>query len=103
MAIQIATNAVGRNRPQAKVTIITGGDEGIDRAIASRFAAEGADIAFFAAAVIAAARNKWVYLKGTEEVTRRVYWNGSITPRNRSAGHPGRDCRSHHLLSDRPF
>jgi hypothetical protein len=71
MATQTATNVFGRNCPEAKVAIITGGDEGIDRAIASRLAAEGADIAFFAAAaVIAAARNKWVYLKGTEEVTR---------------------------------
>jgi glucose 1-dehydrogenase len=46
MATQTAFNTVGRNRLEGKVAIITGGDQGIGRAIALRLAAEGADIAF---------------------------------------------------------
>ncbi|HET8668384.1 MAG TPA: SDR family NAD(P)-dependent oxidoreductase, partial [Terriglobales bacterium] len=46
MATQTSISTVGRNRLEGKVAIITGGDQGIGRAIALRFAAEGADIAF---------------------------------------------------------
>jgi glucose 1-dehydrogenase len=46
MATQTAISSVGRNRLEGKVAIITGGDQGIGRAIALRLAAEGADIAF---------------------------------------------------------
>src|SRR5512135_1959013 len=46
MATQTAISTVRRNRLEGKVAIITGGDQGIGRAIALRLAAEGADIAF---------------------------------------------------------
>ena len=46
MATQTAISSVGRNRLEGKVAIITGGDQGIGRAIALRLASEGADIAF---------------------------------------------------------
>jgi glucose 1-dehydrogenase len=46
MATHTAISAVGRNRLEGKVAIITGGDQGIGRAIALRLASEGADIAF---------------------------------------------------------
>ena len=46
MATQTTISSVGRNRLEGKVAIITGGDQGIGRAIALRLAAEGADIAF---------------------------------------------------------
>lgn len=46
MTTQTAISTVGRNRLEGKVAIITGGDQGIGRAIALRLAAEGADIAF---------------------------------------------------------
>jgi glucose 1-dehydrogenase len=46
MATQTAIGTSGRNRLEGKVAIITGGDQGIGRAIALRLAAEGADIAF---------------------------------------------------------
>jgi glucose 1-dehydrogenase len=46
MATQTAISSVGRNRLEGEVAIITGGDQGIGRAIALRLAAEGADIAF---------------------------------------------------------
>ena len=46
MATQAVHNSVVPNRLEGKVAIITGGDQGIGRAIALRLAAEGADIAF---------------------------------------------------------
>jgi glucose 1-dehydrogenase len=46
MVTQTAISSVGRNRLEGKVAIITGGDQGIGRAIVLRLAAEGADIAF---------------------------------------------------------
>jgi glucose 1-dehydrogenase len=46
MATQTAISTVGRYSLESKVAIITGGDQGIGRAIALRLAAEGADIAF---------------------------------------------------------
>jgi glucose 1-dehydrogenase len=46
MATQTAISTLARNRLEGKVAIITGGDQGIGRAIALRLAAEGADIAF---------------------------------------------------------
>src|SRR5215469_3901345 len=46
MVTQTAISSVGRNRLEGKVAIITGGDQGIGRAIALRLATEGADIAF---------------------------------------------------------
>src|SRR5215471_21312023 len=46
MVKQTAISSVGRNRLEGKVAIITGGDQGIGRAIALRLAAEGADVAF---------------------------------------------------------
>ena len=46
MATQTAISSVGRNRLEGKVAIVTGGDQGIGRAIALRLAAEGADIGF---------------------------------------------------------
>lgn len=45
MATQTAINTVWRNRLEGKIAIVTGGDQGIGRAIALRLAAEGADIA----------------------------------------------------------
>jgi glucose 1-dehydrogenase len=62
MATQTAISTVGRNRLEGKVAIITGGDQGIGRAIALRFAAEGADIAF------CYRRNR----RGAEEVVARI-------------------------------
>jgi glucose 1-dehydrogenase len=46
MATQTAISTVKRNRLEGKVAVITGGDEGIGRAITLRLAAEGAAIAF---------------------------------------------------------
>jgi glucose 1-dehydrogenase len=46
MATQTVQSSVVPNRLDGKVAIITGGDQGIGRAIALRLAAEGADIAF---------------------------------------------------------
>ncbi len=46
MATQVERSSVANDRLQGKVAIITGGDQGIGRGIALRFAAEGADIAF---------------------------------------------------------
>ncbi len=46
MATQTVQNIVLPNRLEGEVAIITGGDQGIGRAIALRLAAEGADIAF---------------------------------------------------------
>jgi glucose 1-dehydrogenase len=45
MATQTAISTGRRNRLEGKVALITGGDQGIGRAIALRLAAEGADIA----------------------------------------------------------
>jgi glucose 1-dehydrogenase len=46
MATQTVQNSVVPNRLEGKVAVITGGDQGIGRAIALRLAAEGADIVF---------------------------------------------------------
>ena len=47
MATQTASTKIGApNRLKGKVAIITGGDQGNRQAIALRFAADGADIAF---------------------------------------------------------
>jgi glucose 1-dehydrogenase len=46
MATQTARENVIANRLEGKIAIITGGDEGIGRAIALRMAAEGADVGF---------------------------------------------------------
>src|SRR6516164_1102224 len=46
MATQTLQRNVVSNRLEGKVAIVTGGDQGIGRAIALRLAAEGADVAF---------------------------------------------------------
>ncbi len=46
MATQTVTDRVVTGRLEGKVAIITGGDQGIGRAIALRLVAEGADVAF---------------------------------------------------------
>jgi glucose 1-dehydrogenase len=62
MATQTLQRDALTNRLEGKVAIITGGDQGIGRAIALRLAAEGADIAF----------SYRVNRSGAEEVVRRI-------------------------------
>ncbi len=62
MATQIVQSNAVPNRLEGKVAIVTGGDQGIGRAIALRLAAEGADIVFSYRA------NR----SGAEEVVSRV-------------------------------
>jgi len=45
MATQVLLRRIANNRLQGKVAVVTGGDQGIGRAIALRLASEGADIA----------------------------------------------------------
>jgi glucose 1-dehydrogenase len=75
MATQTAIRSVGRNRLDGKVAIITGGDQGIGRAIALRLAAEGADIAFCYRA------NRI----GAEEVVARITGDGAGARTGRKA------------------
>lgn len=75
MATQTAISTVGRSRLEGKVAIITGGDQGIGRAIALRLAAEGADIAF------CYRRNR----SGAEEVVTSITGDGAGAGTGRKA------------------
>src|SRR5215472_3589933 len=66
MATQTLQRSVVSNRLEGKVAIITGGDQGIGRAIALRLAAEGADIAF----------SYRMNRTGAEEVVSRITGDG---------------------------
>lgn len=68
MVTQTLQSSVGPNRLEGKVAIITGGDQGIGRAIALRFAAEGADIALCYRA------NR----SGADEVAARIIGAGAV-------------------------
>jgi glucose 1-dehydrogenase len=75
MATQTVVNGVTTKRLDGKVAIITGGDQGIGRSIALRFAAEGADIALCYRANRA----------GAEDVAKRITNDGSDQGRARRA------------------
>jgi glucose 1-dehydrogenase len=68
MATQTVQSNVVSKRLEGKVAIVTGGDQGIGRAIALRLAAEGADIAFSYRA------NR----TGAEEVVNRITKDGGV-------------------------
>jgi glucose 1-dehydrogenase len=75
MATQTLRSAAATCRLEGKVAIITGGDEGIGRAIALRLAAEGADIAF------CYRRNR----SGAEEVVASITGDGAGAGTRRKA------------------
>jgi glucose 1-dehydrogenase len=75
MATQTMQSGVATKRLEGKVAIITGGDQGIGRAIALRLASEGADVAF------CYRTNR----SGAEEVVRLITTGGATAGASRRA------------------